>query len=105
MKSGQLAALAAAEALADRRPDRALSRYQRALAPIRAELRHARALRWLFYQPLLQPAFLRLLAGEPRLQRRYLALLSGEADYADLGWRALPRLAARIAGRTFQAGA
>lgn len=105
MKSGQLAALAASEALAARRPDKALPGYQRALAPIRAELRHARALRWLFYQPLLQPAFLRLLAGEPRLQRRYLALLSGEADYADLGWRALPRLAARIAGRTFQAGA
>ena len=102
MKSGQLAAQSVAEALADRRPEMALPRYRRALAPIRAELRRARALRWLFYQPLLQPVFLKLLAGEPRLQRRYLALLSGEADYADLGWRALPRLAARMAGRAIQ---
>ncbi|MCF1707324.1 geranylgeranyl reductase family protein [Tabrizicola sp. J26] len=105
MKSGQLAAGAAAEALAGRGPEMALPRYRRAIAPICAELRRARALRWLFYQPMLQPAFLRLLAGEPRLQRRYLALLSGEADYADLGWRALPRLAARMAGRSFLTGA
>lgn len=105
MRSGQLAAAAVAAALAAGRPESALPRYRCALAPIRAELRRARALRWLFYQPRLQPAFLRLLAGEPRLQRRYLALLSGEADYADLGWRALPRLAARMARRAFQPGA
>jgi flavin-dependent dehydrogenase len=99
MKSGQLAALAVAEARAAGRPDDALRRYARSLRPVQAELRRARALRALFYQPRLQPAFLRLLSREPSLQRRYLALLSGELDYADLGWRSLPQLALRILSR------
>jgi flavin-dependent dehydrogenase len=100
MKSGALAATAAVEALRRGRADTALGRYSRALRPIQTELRRARALRWLAYQPRLQPAFLRLLASEPGLQRRYLALLSGDLDYADLGWRALPRLGWRLLRRT-----
>ena len=100
MKSGALAATAAVEALRRGRADTALGRYSRALRPIQTELRRARALRWLAYQPRLQPAFLRLLASEPGLQRRYLALLSGDLDYADLGWRALPRLGWRLLCRT-----
>ncbi len=96
MKSGQLAAQAAVQALAAGTPDRALPLYTRALRPIHAELRRARTLRALIYRPRLQPAFLRLLQREPGLQRRYLALLSGDLDYADLGWRAVPKLAARI---------
>ena len=37
--------------------------------------------------------------AEPGLQRRYLALLAGDLDYADLGWRALPRLGLRLLRR------
>jgi geranylgeranyl reductase family protein len=99
MKSGQLAGRAVAEARAAGQPDDALRRYARSLRPVQTELRRARALRALFYQPHLQPAFLRLLSREPGLQRRYLALLSGDLDYADLGWRALPRLAFRLMAR------
>jgi flavin-dependent dehydrogenase len=99
MKSGALAGSAAARAHRDGRPDGALRHYSRSLRPIQAELRRARALRWLAYQPWLQPAFLKLLASEPGLQRRYLALLSGDLDYADLGWRALPRLGWRLLRR------
>lgn len=99
MKSGQLAAQAVAQALSAQAPDRALAIYARSLAPIHSELRRARALRALVYQPRLQPAFLRLLAREPGLQRRYLALLAGDLDYADLGWRAVPRLAMKVVRR------
>ena len=96
MKSGQLAADAARLALAQGRPDRALPLYTAALKPVHAELRRARALRAILYQPRLQPALLRLLGRDQGLQRRYFALLAGELDYADLGWRAVPRLAARL---------
>lgn len=99
LKSGHLAARAVAEAQAACRPDEALRRYARSLRPVHAELRRARALRALFYQPQLQPGFLRLLSREPGLQRRYLALLSGDLDYADLGWRAVPQLALRLLTR------
>jgi geranylgeranyl reductase family protein len=101
MKSGQLAAQAVVQALAAGAPDRALGLYTRALRPIHAELRRARALRAMIYQPRLQAAFLRLVAREPGLQRRYLALLAGDLDYADLGWRAAPKLAARVLARAF----
>jgi flavin-dependent dehydrogenase len=99
MKSGQLAGLAAVDALRGGNPDHALPLYTRTLRPIHRELRRARVLRAMVYQPRLQPAFLRLLEREARLQRRYLSLLSGELDYGDLGWRAVPRLLARLATR------
>ena len=99
MKSGQLAAQAVIAARAAGVPDAALRPYARALRPVQAELRRARVLRALVYQPRLQPAFLRLLAREPGLQRRYLSLLAGDLDYADLGWRAVPRLALRVLAR------
>jgi geranylgeranyl reductase family protein len=99
MRSGQLAARAAAAALAASAPDSALVRYATALRPVLTELGRARTLRSILYQPRLRPAVLRLIACEPVLQRRYLALLSGELDYADLGWRAAPRLAAKLLRR------
>jgi geranylgeranyl reductase family protein len=99
MQSGHLAAGAAVAALAAGAPERALALYTQSLGPIQADLRRARRLRTLIYQPRLQPAFLRLLAREPGLQRRYLALLAGDMDYADLGWRAVPKLAARMLAR------
>lgn len=99
LKSGQLAGRAVIDALRAGAPEAALAGYRRALRPVQAELRRARFLRWFFYQKHLQPAFLRFLAREPGLQRRYLALLSGDADYADLSWRAMPRLAFKVARR------
>jgi geranylgeranyl reductase family protein len=99
LKSGQLAGRAVIETRSGGSPHEALRPYTRALRPIQAELKRARLLRWLIYQKRLQPAFLRLLSREPSLQRRYLALLSGDLDYADLGWRAAPRLAAKVLAR------
>ncbi len=99
MRSGQLAALAAAGAIAAGRPEQALARYRRSLRPVQSELSRARVLRAMIYHPWLNPAFLRFVERSPGLQRRYLDLLSGDLDYADLGWRALPRLVLRMVRR------
>ncbi|MDO8883062.1 MAG: geranylgeranyl reductase family protein [Pseudotabrizicola sp.] len=94
--SGQLAAEAAAEALAAGAPQTALRRYQVRMRPIRAELVRARLLARLVYHPLLQPRLLRALASSDHFQRRYLALLAGEMDYADLGPRRLVSVVLRV---------
>lgn len=93
MKSGQLAAAAAAEALATDRPDSALERYQASLAPLHDEMRRARRLRAMIYSAPLRGVFARVAQRNPSLQRRYLKLLAGERDYRDLSPMFIPRLA------------
>ncbi len=100
VRSGQLAAEAAAAALAADGPDGALGRYRRAIAPVHAELRRARNLRRLVHTAVLHRPFLRLIERDARVQRRYLALLAGQFDYADIRPGALPRYLWRaLAGR------
>lgn len=97
VKSGQLAAEAAAEAIAAGAPEAAMAGYVRRLLPVQAELRRARILARLIYHPLLQQRFIGLLARSERLQRRYFDLLAGKMDYADLTLASFARLAVRMA--------
>ncbi len=96
VKSGQLAAEAAAEAIAAGTPEAAMAGYGRRLRPVQAELRRARILARLIYHPLLQQRFIGLLAQSERLQRRYFDLLAGKMDYADLTLASFARLAWRM---------
>ena len=97
VKSGQLAAEAAAEAIASGQAEAAMAGYVRRLRPVQVELRRARILARLIYHPLLQRRFLGLLAQSERLQRRYFDLLAGKMDYADLTLASFARLAWRMA--------
>jgi geranylgeranyl reductase family protein len=96
VRSGALAARAAAAAIRAGAPETALDRYRRALAPVHRELAWAGRLRHLVYAPRLRPLFLRVLEREPVVQRRFLALLAGERDYADLGFGSFRRMAGRM---------
>jgi len=93
MKSGQLAATAAAEALASGKPDSALALYSTALAHVHDEMRRARRLRNLIYSAPLRGVFASVAQRNPSLQRRYLKLLAGERDYRDLNAMFMPKLA------------
>ncbi len=96
VRSGQLAAEAAAVALAAAQPEQALARYLDAVAPVQRELSRARFLARVVYHPLLQQRFLNLIAGSPRIQRRFLDLMAGTIDYADLGPAHFARLGWRL---------
>ncbi|MEI4232504.1 geranylgeranyl reductase family protein [Roseovarius sp. D22-M7] len=96
MKSGQLAAQAAHDALSRGQPHRALGLYRRALRPHHRALRMARAIRPLIFLPRLEPAFERAFRRSTTLRHQYLRLMAGEVEYGDILWRLvlrLPRLA------------
>lgn len=100
LQSGAYAAKAAATALRQGAPDAALHHYRRHLRPIHRNLRQARLLRHLIFQPALRPAFLRSFKASRTLRADYMRLLGGELDYGalmlKLGFR-LPRFAWRAA--------
>ncbi len=98
LKSGQLAAQAAIEALAGNGPDSAMAAYLRRLAPIHREMDAARRIRALIYARPVRAYFPRAVERNPSMSRTYLRLLAGELDYADLGTRVLFRLARRLGG-------
>ena len=98
LKSGQLAAQAAIEALAGDGPDAVMSAYLRRLAPIHREMDAARRIRALIYARPVRAYFPRAVERNPSMSRTYLRLLAGELDYADLGTRVLFRLARRLGG-------
>lgn len=92
MKSGQLAALAAAEALAEGAPASALRRYRKALRPVHRAMRQARAIRVLLFSRLFRPAFIAAFRGSGRLRHLYMRLLAGEIEYGDMARATLRRL-------------
>lgn len=96
VKSGALAAEAAAEALARGQATGAMASYSHRIRPVLTELTRARRLAGVVYHPRLQPRFLRVLARSERLQRRYFDLLAGRLDYADLGPASLARMGWRL---------
>lgn len=96
VKSGQLAAEAAALALAMGAPERAFALYAERVRRIAGEIRRAGRLSMLAYHPFWQQRFLGTMASSAHLRRRYLDLLAGELDYADLGALRLMRLAGRL---------
>lgn len=100
VRSGMLAAQAAADATSAGRTAKALDDYCTALAPIHAEMRRARFLRGLVFAGPLRGRFARALMRNPGTQRRFLALLNGDLDYADIG----PRRILRVLGRMLWPG-
>ncbi|WP_306151812.1 geranylgeranyl reductase family protein [Roseovarius sp. MMSF_3281] len=94
--SGELAALAAAHAIATGAPETALRHYRRASRPIRRAVAQARWLRPLIFTARLQPFFARGFANSRRLKHDYMQLLSGKSDYPDLLWRVVTHLPAAI---------
>jgi menaquinone-9 beta-reductase len=96
VKSGALAAEAAAAALGQGQPNGAMSAYCKRIRPVLTELSRARRLAHVVYHPRLQPRFLQVLARSERVQRRYFDLLAGRLDYADLGPASLARMGWRL---------
>lgn len=96
VRSGHLAAQAAAQALADQTPDQVGALYTARMAPILSELARARSLARIIYHPWVQPHFIRALARSDHFPRRYLDLLAGQMNYADLGPRRLTSIARRM---------
>ncbi|MDD9741770.1 MULTISPECIES: geranylgeranyl reductase family protein [Marinovum] len=90
MKSGQLAALAARDALARHEPDAALRLYRQRLRPILTAMRHANMVRLLLYWGPFKTGFVRAVRKSGHLRHDYMRLLGGEIEYPDL-MRALVR--------------
>jgi geranylgeranyl reductase family protein len=99
LKSGQIAADCAVEALAHGRPEAALLLYQSRTAAIRRSIAHARALTTIVYATGLSRAFEALVATPTSTRSSYMELLAGEIEYPALMWRTLrqvPRRALKL---------
>ncbi|GAA6209641.1 geranylgeranyl reductase family protein [Cognatishimia sp. WU-CL00825] len=92
LKSGQLAAQAAIEALTDNAPETALRRYKRALRPLHRNLRIARGLRSLIFANRIAPIFYKKLKSSGHLRQDYMALLGGELEYPQILRKIITRL-------------
>ncbi|WP_417525467.1 geranylgeranyl reductase family protein [Marinovum sp.] len=90
MKSGEMAALAARDALARHEPDAALRLYRARLRPILTAMRHANRVRLLLYWGPFKQGFVRAVRKSGHLRYDYMRLLGGEIEYPDL-MRALVR--------------
>jgi len=92
MKSGQLAAQAALDALAQQTPERALRLYQTNLKEMHRNLRIARRLRRIIFAPRWQGAFVSTFRRSGTVRMQYMRLLAGEVEYPALAWSVLRRL-------------
>ncbi|WP_299350929.1 geranylgeranyl reductase family protein [uncultured Shimia sp.] len=92
MKSGQLAAKAALEALARDTPDDALPLYKEQLKTIHRNLRIARTLRRIVFAPRWQSTLSRSFRRSGTVRLQYMRLLAGEIEYPELARRVLLRL-------------
>ncbi|PTX54810.1 geranylgeranyl reductase family protein [Litoreibacter ponti] len=99
MESGDYAARAVVDALADGAPETALRRYLSAVKPIHRSLDQARLWRMIMFPKATEGYFKKAFERGSSLQMKYLELLAGEADYHDLRWalmQRLPKLAWRL---------
>nr|WP_309503589.1 geranylgeranyl reductase family protein [uncultured Roseovarius sp.] len=96
MKSGQLAADAAATAIRAGQPDTALRIYARQVRPIQRSLRLACVLRPLIFAPRARPFFRRAFASSTTVKHAYLSILSGEIEYPRLMWLIARRIPAAV---------
>ncbi|PSL20116.1 geranylgeranyl reductase family protein [Shimia abyssi] len=92
MKSGQLAADAACDALDANDPVSALPRYQTALKEMHRNLRIARTLRRIIFAPRWQKAFIGTFRRSGTVRMQYRRLLAGELEYPQLARSVLARL-------------
>lgn len=100
LKSGQMAALAARDALARHEPDAALMLYRARLRPILTAMRHANRVRLLLYWGPFRQGFVRAVRKSGNLRYDYMRLLGGEIEYTDL-MRALVRRLPNYLSRAF----
>lgn len=96
VRSGALAADAAARALREGQAGLAARYYKAATRPIRQSITQARLLRPLIFAPRLQPFFARTFRESTRLKADYMRLLSGETEYTDILSGTLKRLPTAI---------
>lgn len=84
LRSGQIAARAAARALAGVGPDAAASLHADGLRPILRSIDQARRWRQLLFPAPMRPAFHAMIARGAPFRRRYLQLLDGQIEYDDI---------------------
>lgn len=92
MKSGQLAAGAAIEALAMNKPESALGYYQASLKDIHQSLRIANRLRRIIFAPRWSQAFTSTFRRSGTVRMQYMRLLAGEIEYPELARKVIKRL-------------
>ncbi|TCL08446.1 geranylgeranyl reductase family protein [Shimia isoporae] len=92
MKSGQIAAQSALDALGAGSPKTALRRYQRTLRDMQRNLRIARTLRRIIFAPRWQGAFTRTFRRSGTVRVMYMRLLAGELEYPQLARSVVARL-------------
>ncbi|MGX9351139.1 NAD(P)/FAD-dependent oxidoreductase [Shimia sp. W99] len=92
MKSGQLAAQAACDALSAGTPQSALTHYKTALKDMQRNLRIARRLRRIIFAPRWQKAFVSTFRRSGTVRMQYMALLAGEVEYPELARSVVARL-------------
>ncbi len=81
MKRGQMAALAAADAVRLGEYARAMAGYQRRLRPVHRSLKIATILRPLMFRPGFQRMFEAAFRKSSSVRRQYMDLLAGEVEY------------------------
>ncbi|WP_412555383.1 NAD(P)/FAD-dependent oxidoreductase [Shimia sp. MIT1388] len=92
MKSGQLAAQAACDALKANAPHAAIDLYKAELKDMHRNLRIARNLRRIIFAPRWQKAFIGTFRRSGTVRMMYMRLLAGEVEYPELARRVLARL-------------
>jgi geranylgeranyl reductase family protein len=92
IQSGAQAAQAAINALAMKQPEQVYDLYYRATAPIRSDLKRAKAWRYVIFAKPLRPVFKRFFGRTGTLSRGYLDIMSGTRDYTDLPRLLLKRI-------------
>ncbi|SMP28640.1 NAD(P)/FAD-dependent oxidoreductase [Shimia sagamensis] len=92
MKSGQLAAEAACNALKSNAPHTAIDLYKAELTDMHRNLRIARNLRRIIFAPRWQKAFIGTFRRSGTVRMMYMRLLAGEVEYPELARRVLTRL-------------
>lgn len=99
MKSGQIAAQAALDALAENAPETALVRHQKGLREMHKNLRIARTLRRIIFAPRWQSTFIKTFRRSGTVRVMYMRLLAGEVEYPELARRVLARLPRYVLNR------
>lgn len=99
LKSGQLAAQAALDALAADAPDRALHVYKNLLKDMHRSLRIARTLRRIIFAPRWQKAFTETFRRSGTVRMQYMRLLAGQVEYPELAFSVVKRLPRYVLNR------
>ncbi|MGX9355266.1 geranylgeranyl reductase family protein [Roseobacteraceae bacterium S113] len=92
MKSGQMAAFAARDAIARHEPQMALKLYRDRLRPISWAIFQANAVRLIIYWGPFREGFIRAFRRSGTLRHDYMRLLGGEIEYHELSAKLLRRL-------------